>query len=211
MRVFLVDGAIQNENVLESWLIPNGMARASKASCDSCIYDSHEEACSFLVQGFDDFETFDPMVTAFLPQTPPLISSEKHIEELAESLTGVVPVRVGFNEWEQSPVPPEDWFTIGPNLSALFVTSVCPLVYDEKGARMERCDQCGRQKIRWYIAEAHISEYRVSRKQWPETDVFLLEGGGQHRGVCVTESAVSKISILGFTNLKLVEMGWFVG
>jgi hypothetical protein len=207
MRVYLVDGAEQRGEALDSYLIPTGSTKSADPSCEVCRYDSPEEPYDFLVEGFDDFVNFNPTIRAFLPGTPPLISSRAEVSSLAENLSGVAPVRVGFSEWEQAPVEKDRWFDIEPRLGALFVVAVCPVLFDESGHPLEKCRECGRQRIKWYRVEERIHNFSINSADWPGTDLFLLEGGDQYRGLCVTESGLEKIHEAGFHNLRLIELG----
>lgn len=203
--VYLITRVLQDPRALDSVLIPNGVVSHVKSRCASCDAVSRKEPYERFVKGFDDFVGLNPAVNAFLAEGPPLISTRERISRLVDALTGVTAVRVGFNEWDERPLPEWAWFEREPKLSALFVTASCRSLKGPADAVL-RCSACGRQKVKWYKVLEEPGRFSIAYEDCPDEDLFLIEGGTQDQGVCIRADGLKVLNSLGYKNLELVEL-----
>ena len=207
-RIYFLLDVAHDDSAMRSVLIPAGSKKKTSLPCDECFVDSYAAPYDFLVQGFEDFESFNSRREAFLPVGPPLMTSYSKIVELCTLVSGAVPVRVGYASWDQVPLDEGEQFRVGPSLGALFITAVCTETFDERGRPLPRCKYCGRQVVPWYDAFDKMARYCLALSHWPGTDLFLIEGGNQRAGVFLTGEGVDKLASVGFTNMNLIEVGW---
>lgn len=207
--LFHID-SVRDALSLQSWLIPDEelQVRKNKKPCGKCLYDTYEPPSDLLVEGFDDLLEVDRFEASYFPEGPPLIGNAPLIDSLAEQLSGVVSVRVGFRHWNQRLVPETDWFTHPPDFRALWVTAVCSSAYAPDGSPFTHCSFCGRMQIAWHEVREAIGGCSIDLAAWPGTDLFLLEGGMHEIGVLVTGDGVRKMKAAGFCNLQLTPVSW---
>ena len=202
--VHLLTRVVHVAEALDSIVIPSGVVTGDSDACPLCMSDDQSEPSSLLVKGFDDFLSLDPSVSAFLSEGPPLIATKSRIAGLTRVLTGTRAVAVGFNQWNERPMPEWAWFEREPKLGALFVTARCRSLAGPPGV-VGQCAVCGRQQVKWYRLLAAPEEISIARMDVP-ADMFLIEGGTQDRGVCITSHGLSVLNGLGYNNLETIEL-----
>ena len=118
-------------------------------------------------------------------------------------------VRVGYRRWEQRELEEVEWFSREPRMAALFVTSVMKDAKWTSGESLPRCPECGKIRIAWGEVSETARRLVLPFNRWPETDLFLLEGGMQSLGVFVTDEGIGKLKSGGWRmNLDLVPVEW---
>jgi len=141
-----------------------------------------------------------------------LLAPEDEIREIAGLITGALPLRAGYGTMYEDAIPgredlvfaPHEWFTVTPHLAIVRVTGKCTNAFGRSGQALPRCEECGRlREFSWSsVNPDHVS---LDIDAWDGTEIFKLEGS--YRPI-LTQSALSKIEGLGFSNLVLHPLKW---
>ncbi len=206
--VYLIRRVKQGPSVPGAVVLYPKRAQPAKKQCSACLLDSASPPGPLTVEAFSDLQAIDSECRCFLPSGPPLMTWRASSYALASSLSGVVHVDVGFRTWDQTRVEEGELFVMGPLLGALYVNAVCPTAVDVRGRAIRNCGTCGRQQVDWAKILDRAQDLRLSAALWPATDVFLIDGGNQSLGVCITGSGLTKLGEYQ-DSLDLRKLDWF--
>jgi len=189
-------------------IIHSGQYGRRVKPCPLCLHDSYAPAYNYLLEGYDDYGCMSDSTLGFLSPGPPLIGAAGHIREIASSVKGAEAVDVGVTSWNQTALEENEYFSTFSRFAGLFVTSVHPRLVGPDLCPLEKCQDCGKQRVRWSRVRKSLSSYSLSAEHWDGADIFLIEGGDQYRGACVTNRFLTIARNMGFMNLDIVPMKW---
>lgn len=189
-----------------SCLIHAGRAPRRIRYCATCFDSSRDEPSDFYIRGFSDIPRMASPLYGFLEPGPPLIGARDRIEAFGARFSGVVPVRVGYRDWDQGPeLPDVEAFARVPHLGILFVVRRWEGVCQADGSEFPRCRECGGPKL---PVDADLSA-QLGIRGTPDSDFAVLAGGEQDRTTIVSDHALAILGDAGFGNLSVLELPRF--
>ncbi len=191
---------------LTSCLVHSGRGETKRTYCGTCFDSSRDEPTDFYLHGFSDLRHMDDPSYGFLEPGPPLIGHRDALKKLGSRLSGVVPVRVGYRDWNQSEQLSEaEAFSRAPRLGLLYVVSRWEGVCRADGTDLPRCAECGGPKL---PIDSDLSG-KLGIRGTPSTDFVILAGGEQDRTCVISEPALQALDRVGFGNVKAAQLPRF--